>query len=131
MDVWDYFDQWQRQCEDNSLPSDSSYNDMCVAFAGSDDKMGRIFGRLVISERAYLIVSERVVIGGRQAYREEYSYYLVVDDQEIFGRDRDPTHDPPDHGHEGEDHEWVDTGAVSFQDAINLAWERVTELGAY
>jgi len=131
VNVWDYFDQWQRQCEANSLPSDSSYNDMCAAFAGSDENMGRIFGRLVISERAYLSVSERVVIGDGRAYREEYSYYLIVDDEEVFGRDRDLTHVPPEHGHEGEGHEWIETGPVSFQEVIDLAWERVTELDAF
>ena len=130
MDIWDYFDQWQRQCEASSLPSDTSYYAMCAALTGSD-LQGRIFGRLVISDRAFLSVSERIVIEDGRPHREEYSYYLVLDDEEVWGRDRDPTHVPPEHGHEGEEHDWIDAGAASFQEVIDLAWETVTERGAY
>jgi len=40
---------------------------------------------LVISERAFLKVSERVIIVDGQPCRVEYSYYLVLDDEEVWG----------------------------------------------
>jgi Family of unknown function (DUF6516) len=103
---------------------------MFVALAGSEDKRGRIFGRLIISERAFLSVSERVRVMDNHVHREEYSYYLIIDNVDVWGYDREPKHDPPDHGH-GEDHVWLDTGRVTFKQVIDHAWETVTERDAF
>lgn len=129
-DVWEYFEQWEHFCTDNSLHPDTSFERMCSALAESEDKRGRIFGRLVISDRAFLSVSELVVIENDHAYRKEYSYYLIIEGLAVWGYDRDPTHDPPDHGH-GEDHAWLDTGTVTFKQVVDHAWETVTEREAF
>lgn len=84
VDIWDYFDRWERQCGKH-VPSDTASDRMHWALADSDDTRARIFGRLVISERAFLKVSERVIIVDGQPCRVEYSYYLVLDDEEVWG----------------------------------------------
>jgi hypothetical protein len=62
--------------------------------------------------------------GDDLVHREKYAYYLVVDDQEIGGYERDPFHDPPEHRHCGV-HEpggepWP---SVAFKDAVEDAWD--------
>ena len=43
------------------------------------------------------MLHEVVVVEGENVHREKYAYYLVVDDEEIGGYERDPLHDPPEH----------------------------------
>lgn len=103
MDVWEYFHSRERECRELSLIPDGPFADMC----GTEDEAGQrgiFFGRLVLTERAFLNVLEVVRIHGTGVRRERYSYYLVIDGEEIWGYDRDPDHDPPLHRHEGRAH---------------------------
>jgi hypothetical protein len=99
VDVWEYFQQKEAEHRDNSLVPDASSAEMFSEEEGSGGKRGRIFGRLVLSERAYLSVHEVVVVENEHVHRETYGYFLVIDGAEAWGYERDPTHDPPEHGH--------------------------------
>jgi hypothetical protein len=94
--------------------------------AGSGDSRGRILTTFHLTDDAYLAVSETVVVQGRHIHREEYAYFLVIDGEEIWGEERDPTHDPPVHRHTGEGHDREDSVAVSFKEATEWAWDEVT-----
>jgi hypothetical protein len=101
MDVWTYFAQRERECAELSVAFDDSLGPVFYAEEGSDDKRGRIFGRVVLTESAFLQVHEVVVVEDNHVTREEYAYYLILDGVEIWGYERDPTHEPPVHVHLG------------------------------
>ena len=119
--VWDYFEERDRECKRLSLRPDADA--FYEAEAGSDDKRGLMILRLDLSPRAFLAVKEEVVVReGGYIHRESYAYFLVIDGQEYAGWERDPSHDPAEHGH-GPGHERVDTGRVTFKQAVELSWE--------
>lgn len=104
MDVWEFFHQREKECKQLSLVPDGDFADMCGADDSSDGKRGIFFGRLSLSERAFLNVLEVVRVHGTGIRRERYSYYLVIGGEEIWGYDREPDHDPPTHKHQGASH---------------------------
>lgn len=129
MDVWDYFEQRERECEQLGLSPVGSLEDMFSELAGSDGQRGRMFGRFELRPGAYLKVSELVVASGeagRDVHREEYAYFLAVDGREIWGRERDPSHNPAEHGH-GPNHAYVSAGRVSFKEAVAVAWDALKD----
>lgn len=128
MDVWDYFHQKEAECRDYSLVPETPFEQLCSEEEGSGGKRGRVFGRLGLSERAYLSVHEVVVVENDHVHREEYGYFLVIDDGEVWGLERDPTHDPPEHGH-GEGHEPLAASRVTFKQVAELAWQTISEWG--
>lgn len=131
MDIWDYFEQRRRKCEECSLVPIGDWEDMFNEHEGSAGKVGLMLGRFMLRDGAYLKVTERVVAGesGADIHRVSYAYFLTVDEREIWGRERDPTHEPAEHGH-GLDHERVATGRITLQDAIKEAWEALHEYDA-
>jgi hypothetical protein len=129
VDVWEYFQSRERECRDLSLAPDTSFDEMCMEEEGSDGQRGIFYGRLVLSERAFLNVFELVEVTGSGVHREQYSYYLIVDGFEEWGYDRDPSHDPPVHGHQGRDHRWVPAERVTFREVAEMAWQTVSRLG--
>jgi hypothetical protein len=76
----------------------------------------------VLSERAFLQAYESIVVVESGIHREEYSYYLIVDGLELWGYDRDPDHEPPEHMHEGGSHVRHPAGRVEFHGVVEKAW---------
>src|SRR4051812_38288808 len=93
---------------------------------GSHGKRGRIWGRILLTDRTFLQVSERVEVSGGSARRTEYAYFLVIDGAEVWGYERDPTHDPAVHKHD-RTHARAPCEPVSFKRALEMAWESASE----
>lgn len=128
MDVYEYFHSREKECRKLSLAPDTSFEEMFAEEDGSDGERGIMWGRLVLSDRAFLNVSEFVVVVGSGIHREEYSYYLIIDGMEAWGYDRDPGHEPAEHMHSGTDHTRVAAGRVTFPEVVEKAWETVSRL---
>lgn len=117
--VWDYFEERERECKRLSLSPDPE----AAYVAELGDKRGRLIVKLDLSPRAYLAVNEVVVADDRGfVHRESYAYFLIIDESEYAGWERDPSHDPPEHGH-GPGHERIDVGRVTFKQAVEMSWE--------
>ena len=78
--------------------------------------------RLRLTERAYLEVSETILVRGNSVHREEYAYYLVIDGQEYWSRDLDAIHDY--HGHTS-GHRRTNADRITFKNAVVEAWDLV------
>ena len=87
-----------------------------------------MFGNLGLTERAFLRISEVVVVQNSHVHREEYAYYLIVDGEEFWGYERDLSHDPAVHRHVGPGHDRHPAERVTFQEVVDLAWEEVSKL---
>jgi len=62
VDVWEYFETKRREISDAS-----SFLEDGFVFAeqrGSDGKRGRVWGRATINDRAFIQISETVVVQG-------------------------------------------------------------------
>ena len=57
-------------------------------------------GRILVSDRTFVHVSERVEVCGAGIHRTDYAYYLIIDGGDVWGYERDPTHDPAVHRHD-------------------------------
>jgi hypothetical protein len=107
------------------VPS-SGYDSLFAEEAGSEGMRGTIFGRLwLVPPNAYLAVYEKVECDSRRCERVEYAYFLVIDGDEVWGYEKDPTHEPPLHRH-GDDHEREPADEVSFAEVAKMAWEEVS-----
>lgn len=124
MDVWEYFESKRREISDASLTTDESF--VLAEEAGSSGQRGRVWGRIIISERTFLHVSESVVVVESGIHREEYAYYLVLDGAEVWGYERDPSHDDPVHRHD-HDHRRFPCEPISFKDVLDKAWETASQ----
>jgi Family of unknown function (DUF6516) len=127
MDVYEYFLTREREFRELSLVPDGDISDMFAEEEGSDGQRGTMFGRVTLDERTFLNVYESVVVVGSGIHREEYSYYLIRNGFELWGYDRDPSHDPAEHMHKGADHERHATGRVTFRQVAEKAWETVSQ----
>lgn len=125
MDVWEYFETKRREIIERSSSLDDGF--LFVAEADSDDQRGRVWGRAILNDRAFLNISETVVVEGSGIHREDYAYYLIVDGGEVWGYERDPSHEPAVHQHVGADHARKDAEPVSLVWALEEAW-RAAEL---
>lgn len=128
MDIWDYFERRERECDSQSLIPSETLPTQYLELKGSNGTMGRIIARLEMSERASIAVMERVqILDESHSHRLEYSYFLIFDGEEVYGRERDPTHDPAEHGHR-RDHVRESAGRVTFTEFAETAWEIVSDL---
>ncbi len=123
MDVWEYFASKEREFQDLSLGRDDNF--LFAGLEGSNGTRGRVWGRLILNEGAFLTIDEKVVVEGSGIHREEYSYFLIIDGAEVWGYERDPAHDPPEHGH-GVEHTRHAAGRVTFKDVAQRAWETIS-----
>lgn len=130
MDVWTYFQQKEREFKELSLALERPSGKMFAEEQGSNGKRGRIFGNLVMTDRAYLRVHEVVVVENDHVHRLEYGYFLVIDDAEVWGYERDPSHDPAVHQHVA-DHERETADSISFKATVDRAWDEVTARAAF
>jgi hypothetical protein len=61
------------------------------------------------------------------AHREEYGYFLIINGLEARGRERDPSRDPPEHGH-GPGHAPETIGErVTFKEFCEASWEILSQ----
>jgi hypothetical protein len=125
MDVWTYFHQKEREFSDLSLATDPELGSLFTEEEGSNGKRGRIFGHVMLTDEAYMQVHEVVVVVNDHVTREEYGYFLILDGDELWGYERDPSHDPPVHRHT-RGHASEPCEAISFKDCVELAWADVT-----
>jgi hypothetical protein len=123
VDIWTYFAQREAEARDLSLGWDGDFWDMVAAEA--DNQRGRLFGTFVLMERAFLAVSESVVVQGSHIHREDYAYYLIIQGEEIWGEERDPTHSPAVHRH-SYGHVTEDSEPISFRAAAEKAWDEIS-----
>ncbi|HEX5174598.1 MAG TPA: hypothetical protein VFV91_10705 [Gaiellaceae bacterium] len=125
MDIWEYFTQREQQVRELSLYPTGDFWGGCAAEAGSNDLRGRIFDAYHLMGGVFLHVHEVVVVEGNHVHREEYGYFLVIDGEEIWGEERDPTHDPAVHRH-STGHVREDSEPISFKEAAERAWDEVS-----
>jgi hypothetical protein len=129
LDTWDYFQQRRQKCEEQCLDPVGGWDEVFSEEEGSGGRRGIMLGTFAMRDGAHLKIYERVAVTAHQGddiHRINYAYFLSADGQEIWGRERDPTHDPAEHGH-GYGHEHVEAGRVTLQDAIKEAWEVLGE----
>jgi hypothetical protein len=126
LDVWTYFQQREREFDELSLAPAPGIGPMFVEEVGSEGQRGRIFGAVSLLEDAYLAISERVVVRSGHIHREEYAYFLVINETEVWGYERDLSHDPEVHKHVGADHRRANAEPISFKAVVELAWEEVS-----
>jgi hypothetical protein len=122
VEVWSYFEQRARECEEMSISADE------LTFTeedGSDGRRGRVFGLVAFTDDIYLQVSESVVVVGNHIRRTDYAYFLIVDGVEFWGFERDPSHDPAVHAH-GFGHRRLAAGPIAFKRVVDLAWHEVS-----
>lgn len=132
MDVWTYFEQKEKEFAELSLVPDRDPSDMFAELAGSNGRRGRIFGVLQMVDApisAFIACSERVHARATSVTRDEYAYFLVVDGEEIFGYERDLSHNPPVHMHT-RGHVRQTAGRMPFKKFVELAWEEVSSIAA-
>jgi hypothetical protein len=127
VDVYTYFEQRVRECAKLSVTIQGDLSEMFAGLEGSNARRGRVFGQVIFSERVFLAVNELVEVQGNHVHREEYAYFLVIDGEEVWGEERDPTHDPAVHSHYGSAHERVPSHAVSFKEVVERVWEEITQ----
>lgn len=92
----------KKEFRELSLEAEDDLAELFAEEGGSQGRRGRIFGNLTLAGspvRAYIRISELVAVRGNRMTREEYAYYLIVDGEEIFGEERDLSHDPAVHRH--------------------------------
>lgn len=119
MDVWEYFESKKAEVERFGLTLDDHF--LFAEEDGSDGQRGRVWGRIGLTERTFLQVSERVEVEGSGIHRTEYAYYLIIDGAEVWGYERDPTHKVDVHRHD-RDHNSYPCEPVSFLEILEKAW---------
>lgn len=125
MDVGEYFQTRDREIAEQSAVWDYIASAPYLEEQGSDGQRGRVWGRIVLSERAFLQVNEVVEVRGTGVTRLEYAYFVVYNGLELWGEERDPTHTPAVHRHD-RDHNRFPSEVISFKDALTRAWEIVS-----
>jgi hypothetical protein len=96
--------------------------------AGSAGHRGRIFGLLFLAGapvNAYIACSEIVRVRGNRMTRDEYAYFLIIDEEEIFGYERDLSHDAPVHMNT-RGHVRKEASPMPFKKFVELAWAEVS-----
>lgn len=124
MDVWTYFEQKRREVAAGGLTLEDGFQ--FFETKGSNGRGGRVFGRIPINDRAFLQVNERVEVRDSGIHRISYAYYLVIDEQEEWGYERDPSHDLAVHRHD-RDHNMNPCEPVAFVAALKMAWETAAQ----
>jgi hypothetical protein len=126
MDIWTYFHQKEAEFRERCgrVPDDAAFEED----EGSEGTSGSVRARIWLADDAYLDVYESVVVvDGNHIHREVYSYALIVNGVHEHGWERDPTHaEMPLHEHDGRKRTPEASGRISFADALELAWERLS-----
>jgi hypothetical protein len=67
-------------------------------------------------------------VEGNRVHREEYGCYLLNEGVEVWGEERDLSHEPAVHRHVGPNHAREVAEPISFRDAVERAWEDVARI---
>lgn len=127
MDSATYGAQRERECQEVSASCDVTVAEE----RGADPPRAKLLGRAYLTGEAFVEMYEVLELHPDHVHRVKYAYYLFLGEEEIGGYERDPIHDPiAEHRHCG-DH--VSGGepapAVSFKEAVRIAWEWLSEHG--
>ena len=127
MDIWEYFLQKEAEYNSLGLRPDRAVDELFTALEGYGDRRGRVFGNLWLTDDAFLSVSELVeIVNRRYARRIEYGYFLVIDGIDVFGEERDLSHDPAVHRHTEGHTKRVSSNPISFKKVVATAWKEIT-----
>lgn len=127
MDIWQYMLQKEREFKKFSVTPEQPLHEMFQAAPDSQDgKRGRVLGRLIFNDDAYMDVLERIVVRGNSVHRDRYAYALILDGVHEYSWERHKTHDPAVHEHEGSGRIRRGTQPVSLAVALELSWEMVS-----
>jgi hypothetical protein len=91
VDIWEYFQTRDREVAEQSAAWDNALGSPYAEELGSNAQRGRIWGRLILTDSAFLQVHEVVQVRGSGITRLEYAYYLIYEDAELWAEERDPT----------------------------------------
>lgn len=128
MDVWDYFERRERECRSLGLAPSDTLPPQYRELEGSNGTRGLMLARYHMSDTALIELKEIVeILDGSRVRRVQYAYYLVVSGAEEYARERDPSHDPPVHGH-GRHHTREEAGPIGFVEFVENCWHRVSDL---
>jgi uncharacterized protein DUF6516 len=122
--IHDYFDRVHRVVADNSLQFEEGFE--MLERTGSRGLAGRVRGRLVFTERTFLDVMERVEIRGGEPVPLSYAYYLILDGEELWAHENDPTHPMPVHRHDSQHRRHPDEERT-LSEVIAKAWDTVSD----
>lgn len=97
MTLDDYFADVMRVVDNFGLDFDAG-SEMAKLRPG-DERRGRIRGRISLTDRTFLAVSEQIEMRDGKPVRLSYAYYLIIDGIEVWAHDHDPAKDPAIHRH--------------------------------
>jgi hypothetical protein len=92
MDIWECFAQRDAELAQQSVGWDDK-PEPYSAESGSKDLRGMVYGRITLSEHAFLSVHEVLEVQGDEATRRKYAYYLMYDGAPLWGEECDPQHE--------------------------------------
>jgi len=90
-----------------------------------DGQSARMWGNITLTDEVSLSVRERIELVDGRAHIVKYSYYIIVDGAEARGFDKEPTHNPPVHGHIGPNHAWTQAPEITLEAALDRCWDEV------
>lgn len=122
--LWEYCESRKDECQELGLDADWRLGEPDPS--DPDHLCAMVDARIRLTDNAIVDVIERVVVRGGGVHRERYAYFLAIDNEEVGGYERDPTHTPAEHRHCGKDHVREDHPAISFKEALMQAWEYVS-----
>jgi hypothetical protein len=120
----DYFGEVLRAVEDYGLEFEPGCE--MVKLRTDPEHRGRIRGRVGLTSRTFLAISEQIELRDGVPVRLSYSYYLVIDGIDVWGHDNDPGHDPPIHRH-GRQHERYPDHERMLREILEKGWETAGE----
>jgi hypothetical protein len=126
VDIVTCFQQKEAEIRDRCgfVPDDATFEED----DGSGGKSGAIRARIWLADDAYFDFYEAIeIVDGSHAHRRVYSYALIVDGIHEYGWNRDPIHpEDPVHEHDGEARDRVPGERITFAEALEIAWERLS-----
>lgn len=94
--------------------------------------LAQLIGRAELNERAFVKMQETVELHQGHVHRIRYAYYLSFDGEEIGGYERSLVHGEHfhcTHRHRGHLPGGEPAGPVSFKEAVNAAWDWLSDHG--
>ncbi len=125
-DFFEYEEQRRRECDDLGLPHDE-----LTFWLEPNTGYGQVHGPIHLLStptiEARLDIRELVLIEDGHARRVEYGYFLIINREEIWGHERDPAHVGIEvHKHTRRHRDRIPSERITFQAAVQLAWDHVT-----
>jgi hypothetical protein len=120
----EYFDAIHRLVADNSVRFEPGFE--MLELEGSDGQRGRLRGRVGFTERTFLQVSEQIEIRDAVPVRLSYAYYLILDGEEVWAHENDPSHPVAIHQHDRDHNRLVDEERT-LREVIAKAWDTASD----